>query len=145
MVNHGIVTEGRSRNVPCRRGWRFDDEKYEADKAARIAAQERKWLVEMDAISERAGVCYFIGCTEGLVKIGFSKNVHKRLASLRSSSPFRLTLLATINGGRTRERYYHQRFASHSIGDEWFARAPEIEAEIARLNQPRIDLGGVGL
>lgn len=79
------------------------------------------------------GVCYFIGGAEGAIKIGFSVDVASRLRTLRASSPIPLGVLATAPGGATRETAYHYQFAEHRLHGEWFARCPEIEAEIARL------------
>lgn len=109
--------------------WRFDPEKIERRRLER----ERQDIAEMDAMRPAYGLCYFIGCAEGLVKIGYSRNVAQRLNWLQSSSLYRLDLLTTANGGREREKFYHRKFAKHRIDGEWFRRCPEIEAEIERL------------
>jgi hypothetical protein len=79
--------------------------------------------------------CYFIGGAEGPVKIGFSVDVDSRLSAIRSCSPVPLGILALAPGGQEREIAYHQQFADHRLHGEWFARVPEIEAEIARLSE----------
>jgi hypothetical protein len=87
----------------------------------------------MDAEPERLGLCYFIGNVE-VVKIGFSADVYRRLPEIMTRAAlFDLDVLATARGHRYREAYYHQQFDAHRLGGEWFARVPEIEAEIARL------------
>jgi hypothetical protein len=79
------------------------------------------------------GVVYFIGGNDGPVKIGFTNHLEHRLATLRCSSPVPLGVLATVEGPPELERDYHRRFAAHRLHGEWFARCPEIEAEIERL------------
>ena len=96
--------------------------------------EEAAWLAEMDAAPHGEGICYFLGDAE-IVKIGFSRQLSQRIGVLKGSSgPIRLELLATARGGYDREQRYHRLFAVHRWQGEWFHRVPEIEAEIARLN-----------
>lgn len=78
---------------------------------------------------------YFIGGETGLIKIGCSDDVEKRLHSLQGGSPIPLSILATESGGITVERFYHRKFREHRSHREWFERHPDILAEIERLNQ----------
>jgi hypothetical protein len=110
--------------------WRYDAEKIERRRVER----EQQAIAEMDAMNPKYGVCYFIGCEEGLVKIGYSANLNQRFNTIKSGSLYKLSILATANGGRSREAFYHHKFAEHRFSGEWFSRCPEIEAEIARLN-----------
>lgn len=77
---------------------------------------------------------YFVASDSGPIKIGLASNVEARIKSLQTAHPFKLTLLATSEGGQAQERDYHTRFAAHRLHGEWFARCPDIEAEIERLN-----------
>lgn len=77
---------------------------------------------------------YFIGSEFGPIKIGISRDVARRLVTLQCGSPIPLRVLAVTNGGRDAEREYHQRFADFRLHSEWFSPAPEILAEITRLN-----------
>lgn len=64
---------------------------------------------------------YLIGNeANSLVKIGFSKNVSRRLSELDRMSPVRLTLLATFPGGKVLETLLHVRFATYRTRGEWF-------------------------
>lgn len=76
---------------------------------------------------------YFIGPTNGPVKIGFSIAPYERVANLQTAHWDKLELLAKVAGTEADERTYHDRFAAARIRGEWFSRTPEIEAEIARL------------
>ncbi|MBB5709369.1 GIY-YIG nuclease family protein [Sphingomonas xinjiangensis] len=118
----------------ARRCWFIPDGTELARRQQAKADEEAAWLAEMDAAPLTWGLCYFIGCDEGMVKIGWSKDVNRRLAELKGPSLYKLNVLAAARGGREREAYYHQKFDAHALGNEWFTRCPEIEAEIARLN-----------
>lgn len=83
----------------------------------------------------RAQRVYFIASEGGPIKIGIAKDPEARLRGLQTSHPERLSVLATCPGGPLKERLYHARFAGHRLSGEWFARAPEIEAEIDRLRK----------
>lgn len=77
---------------------------------------------------------YFIHSEHGaVVKIGWSSNVHQRLASLNQYSPVPLTLTATFPGGLPDERKMHERFAHLRKHGEWFAASPELMDFIAEL------------
>ena len=120
---------------PRARGWNSAAmERRVAGRVATLAERDRADVKQMDRIHPRHGLCYFIGCEEGLVKIGHSRQVSRRLAQLRAVSPFPLKLLATATGGAEREAYYHSRFAADRRSGEWFERSAAIEAEIARLS-----------
>lgn len=87
----------------------------------------------MDAPDER--LVYFIGWRDGPVKIGMADKINGRLAQLQTACPYDLHVWASTAGGMMRERELHRQFAKHRMRGEWFARVPEIEAEIARLSQ----------
>jgi hypothetical protein len=103
-----------------------------------MALEHLRRLAKRPATSRRAYV-YFIGGEAGPVKIGSTRNVGKRLATLQIGSPVRLSILATVSGqGSTLECIYHTKFKAHRLLGEWFERCPEIEAEIRRLQKESI-------
>jgi hypothetical protein len=70
---------------------------------------------------------YFIQAgADGLVKIGYAKNVQRRMSHLQVATPQRLRLLRTIEGDRTTEAAAHRHFASQRVAGEWFGFAPEM-------------------
>jgi hypothetical protein len=78
---------------------------------------------------------YFVGGVEGPVKIGWTQQpVKARLKCIQNGSPVKLFVLAVQPAVRQREGFYHRLFAAHRLHGEWFNRAPEILAEIDRLN-----------
>jgi hypothetical protein len=125
--------------VPAkRRGRRTHAEMVEQRRQiylARKAEEDAAFQTYLDTMPLDRGVCYFFGAAEGVVKIGFSKNIMQRFNRINSSSLYHLEILALAPGSDCRERHYHNRFQPHSIGREWFKRCPEIEAEIASLNE----------
>jgi hypothetical protein len=106
------------------------------------------WLHELAAKSKSHGKCYFIGADDGAIKIGFSIDPARRLRDIQACSPIVVDILAVREGGEAREAAYHVQFAEHRLHGEWFARHPDILAEIARLNDqaphPPAFTGGTG-
>ncbi len=86
-------------------------------------------------------VVYFVQATNGLIKIGNTKQLKWRFESLQGQSPLPLEILATTPGNRTVEFAYHATFAEHRQHGEWFKPAPELLAEIDRLNNQPAPLG----
>ena len=64
---------------------------------------------------------YFIQC-EDLIKIGYSKNINKRLKQLQTGCPYALQLLYVIdNADYETEQYYHRYFSSiYNIRGEYY-------------------------
>jgi excisionase family DNA binding protein len=77
---------------------------------------------------------YFIGGTDGPIKIGISDDVDKRIVQLQTGSAWKLRVMARIIGDRELEQHYHTKFALYRMEGEWFARAQPIINEITRLN-----------
>lgn len=90
-------------------------------------------MKEIYAEARDTATCYFIGTGNGPVKIGVSGKVKNRLRELQSGSPYKLHILAEVEGGYVAERRYHKRFSEHRLEGEWFAPHPDILAEIERL------------
>lgn len=80
-------------------------------------------------------IVYFVGGEQGPVKIGFTQQpIKERLKCIQNGSPVKLHVLAIQPARRQREGWYHRQFAAYRLHGEWFERAPEILAEIERLN-----------
>lgn len=73
-------------------------------------------------------VVYFIQGAD-VVKIGYTSDLSARLAGM---SQHRGAVMATVSGGRAKERELHERFSHLRIGrTEWFSLAPELAEFIA--------------
>jgi Meiotically up-regulated gene 113 len=95
-----------------------------------------EWFESLHRLADRAEThsrCYFIGGDEGCIKIGHSVDVTARLRAIQSCSPIALRVLAIAPGGAEREAAYHTQFDEHRAHGEWFARHPDILAEIDRI------------
>lgn len=109
-----------------------DAERAEVD--ALVRAESIRLAKKADAI-KAGSVVYFIQSGEdGPIKIGTSSNFSSRLASLRTSQPHEIAVLAVVSGGRSLERSYHKKFADMRVVGEWFDPQEPILAEIDRLN-----------
>ncbi len=91
----------------------------------------RKWVVP--AISERLSevrnphyqksgdFIYFLQAEDvGLIKIGTTRHVIKRIAGLQTSCPTRLNLIGLIDGNSDLESQIHHEFRSERRHGEWF-------------------------
>lgn len=76
---------------------------------------------------------YFIRRGEdGPVKIGFTTNLDKRLASLQGGNAEKLTVIRTMDGDKETERVLHGYFADQRLHGEWF----EYSEEMLRVDAP---------
>ena len=70
---------------------------------------------------------YFIQAgPKGPIKIGTALRPMDRLRELQVGNPFKLVLLAVIEGHAVVERELHAQFAVHRLRGEWFAPVPEL-------------------
>ena len=80
---------------------------------------------------------YFAEADNGFVKIGKSKNIRKRIAELRSSSPIPLRLLHVIDcyGLAAKiERQFHGMFKSKLHHGEWYRLTLKDKMEITKID-----------
>jgi hypothetical protein len=78
---------------------------------------------------------YFIEAVgSGYIKIGVARSVSKRLGIMQIGCPFPLRLLATCEGGITREREIHRKFNELSFRGEWFHDSPLLRTFIRRFS-----------
>lgn len=107
------------------------------DKAITKAAAEQASERE-EALDPRL---YLIqGVSGGPIKIGIAKHVEKRCAELQRTSPIKLRVLATFDGGLALERLLHERFVEWRLHGEWFDEdCPELAALATALG-PFLDL-----
>lgn len=69
---------------------------------------------------------YFIAQNNSMIKIGFSKNIPKRINSLKTASPFPLILLGYVEGDMLEEKRIQEMFSKYHIQLEWFKVSDEI-------------------
>jgi hypothetical protein len=70
---------------------------------------------------------YFIQQEQtNMVKIGFTSNVKKRLATLQTASAYPLRLLGYCVGGRELEARIHEELALSRVAGEWFNYTEQV-------------------
>jgi len=80
---------------------------------------------------------YFIQAGEdGPIKIGFARDVGRRIANMRVANPAPLKLRANIPGDARDERAFHARFANLRVRGEWFRPSDELLCFIAAMPAP---------
>jgi hypothetical protein len=75
------------------------------------------------------GIIYLVEAVgSGLAKIGWTTDLETRVASLQTSSPHILAVLATRLGPISAERSLHEQFASLRVHGEWFRLTEEVRS-----------------
>ena len=78
---------------------------------------------------------YFIQAENGLIKIGYSRDIKKRLQNLRQSSPERLYLMKAVPGNRKAEQKIHWKFWKLRSHGEWFYPDRELLEFIVKYSR----------
>ncbi len=79
---------------------------------------------------------YFIQCETGPVKIGFAKDISKRLSTLQSGNPNKLKIVKTIeNCKKTTEKELHNKYSEYRLSGEWF------KSDVLLIENQPIDRG----
>lgn len=94
-------------------------------------AAEQHLEAEFQGSAERTGVVYFIQRGDE-VKIGFSKDLGKRLTNLRTATTEPMNVLLSVPAAPMLEGYFHDKFAELRIEREWFKASEELLNFIAR-------------
>ena len=76
---------------------------------------------------------YFIKQGE-YVKIGFTNRFKARLNQLQVSSPIKLEVLGIIDGDKSDEERFHQKFKHIASTGEWFMHCDELKSYIDLLD-----------
>ena len=105
----------------------------EADVLADIKQPEK--LKERGAKRRDNRHVYFLGEVYGAVKIGVAVNLEKRIKTLQTAFPYKLTLIHSVQSDRanTLERELHKHFAAKRLNGEWFALNQEDIQWVKRM------------
>lgn len=79
------------------------------------------------------GFVYFVKA-DVTIKIGYAKDVYKRLKALQTANPIQLELIGYIPGNKEKESSLHALFDDYRLSGEWFKYSDEIREYIASLN-----------
>lgn len=114
--------------------FRFLAGHYAANRKNPVGAFVRPAVEALEAaIAKRDGSSVYFAEAGNRIKIGWSKRVASRVATLQTGNSAPVRLLGTTPGGRALERRLHQEFAHARIAGEWFLPTPELRARIAAL------------
>jgi len=75
---------------------------------------------------------YLIGDGNGRVKIGWAKDVKKRLKTLQAANSEPLVIIRVIEGGRLGEKWLQRYYEDWRIGGEWF----QFDNEMLTITPP---------
>lgn len=79
-------------------------------------------------------IVYFIQAIDsGIIKIGQTTDIGKRLAALQTGCPEQLTVLKTMPGDKSIERLLHKKFSAANKQGEWFYPTDELLKYIGSL------------
>lgn len=92
------------------------------------------WRYHRKKRQSRTGLIYFIEA-DGLdaIKIGFTTDIGKRLADLKTALPVQLRLIGSVVGPASLEQSIHKSLKEHRITGEWFRRQPALD-EMSKHN-----------
>lgn len=134
--------------------WLFDREPFETwllsqitDPAAREAKRAelagrrqreyaRSQIKRKPLREDRPSDHVYFAVSGGMVKIGVSHSVTRRLHSFKTASPAPVVLVLTLPGSSALETELHQKFAAARSHGEWFRLTDELRAFIASHPTP---------
>jgi len=129
-VAHGTVKRWLHEGMPARRDgnkvWITPDE-------ARAWIEVRFAGKVTVAFKRQTSLVYFAQAEGGLLKIGWSSDVMRRVAELRKKSRQAVELLACFPGDKPDELRVHARFARLHVGGEWYRDDGSIADYLATL------------
>lgn len=102
----------------------------------RLSNQEANYLPKVRP--PKSGGVYFLAstCPPGLIKIGWARNIKKRLSQLQCGSPHPIRLVAVMRGAtRLDEGAMHRLYAKRRYRGEWFWLCPEMAEQIMDLSR----------
>lgn len=119
------------------------EEKAMAEIDRQATLLEKRWAslpppppIEERPVITEAGYIYFIfNKSISAIKIGYSLRPKERLASLQTSNPVELRLVAVVKGDMVDERNYHARFQTYRLKGEWFTLHDELRELINHLRK----------
>lgn len=79
--------------------------------------------------------CVYLISSESHLKIGFTTDITKRMASLKTGSATKLRLEAVVKADRAYEKHLHAKFAKYRAEGEWFEKCDEILAEFTHRKE----------
>lgn len=86
----------------------------------------------LDRDTVEPSLVYFLHAKDvGLVKVGRTKSLRRRVSQLQTGCPYDISLIGAVKGGRITEKFLHSRLASVRVRGEWF-KADEFSLKYIR-------------
>lgn len=79
---------------------------------------------------------------ENKYKVGFSRNINKRIKSFNTSHAIPCKIISIIPGDSSLESFFHKRFSINRIKGEWFLKKPGILSEFKSFKDSVVFLPG---
>lgn len=92
-----------------------------------------------------SGMVYLIHNNMGHVKIGLTKNIEQRLATLQTAHPITLGVVRVLAGGRAAESWLHAHYAERRMLGEWFRYCPTMHKVVPPIGGGDWPEGGLPL
>jgi excisionase family DNA binding protein len=89
----------------------------------------------------KSGYVYFVG-VGGSVKIGFARNVERRLTYLRAANHESLVILHVEDGTAADEARLHNRFSHLRRHSEWFSLSGELAEYLKECSRVQMNTSG---
>ena len=121
-----------------------------AEPNARVTTPGKRVITLSSEFADLPGYVYFIfNLDSNAIKIGFAKDVQKRLAALQTSSPGQLELLGVIKTQSAKtakqlEGTLHQQFAQLHISGEWFKAEKTLLNYLKEVTPMNVGSNGLG-
>ena len=121
-----------------------------AEPNAIVTTPGKRVITLSSEYADLPGYVYFIfNPDSNAIKIGFAKDVAKRLATLQTSSPNQLELLGVIKTQSARtakqlEGTLHQQFAQLHISGEWFKAEEALLNYLKEVTPMNVGSNGLG-
>jgi|TARA_R100000501_G_C2595884_1_gene94440 Meiotically up-regulated gene 113 len=100
------------------------EELHEAGRTPKLSPKQKSALLQ--AMHNAKYIYFVLSEDSGLVKIGKTKDIKKRFASLQTMSPVPLRIIGCFRAHDELEGTLHSRFAKYRHHGEWFKLSDEI-------------------
>lgn len=107
----------------------IEDRERIEHQALQLYIQLQEWLYDSKRETpSKRGLVYFVRVGDK-VKIGFTRDIDRRLSELQVSSPVKLRVELVLKASAIVERVLHRRYRAQRVSREWF----NYEGPIARF------------
>ena len=90
-------------------------------------------------LSGKTSYVYFIRLgDDGPIKIGYTKNIKRRLITIQVDNPLLVRLIAVMVGGRKEEYQLHRIYSKYRLYGEWFEPSSELLGFISQFDSLNI-------